>query len=444
MKNIVILVSLILVIQTVKAQHPKYTDCFQKGKMNYKSGNYYNAIKDFSIAIDFAGTSQQLKDSCTIWIERCANSLNQQLVDCKRQKYIADSLQSIENKRVVDFYLHNMDSLFSIAKYKDVLKYIILLEKIKESKDKESIINYKVDLCTDIIKKQKELNNAILLNYKISAATMYKEMRNLNPHEAFLKTSYKYVIDLMDKDNLKFNCAKPIEELDFNKYGNFSFGEFDFLDMKYVVTDLDSSQINMWLGIDFYFSPEAISFMGKMIMQSTDSVVDVSNTNFRNGLLGFINSTEEVDSIISKINMVGKCIPFPEEMNFNILFSDLKLIWDKESDSYKSVGSIGISNIGTKQINKYVNGYVNVMRNRFDDMIDIYLQADESTWFFFTYSRGIMSTLSSLTTYNDIIFDVKEKDRTLENKETGKTYYYEKSSLPTRAASKRRFEEGEE
>jgi len=264
----------------------------------------------------------------------------------------------------------------------------------------------------------------------------------------FDSKNQKYIVASPDKLRKYQNAGQyfslDLQTCDVHAKGEMGFGmDFEFLKMK-AVGDLnhqtisDTLKMNMMLGVDFMFNAEAVDFMGKMIMQSTDSTIDVTSDAYRENMIEMLGSSAVVDSLLAQLAMNGMFTTFPNELKYNLFFNDLKMVWSPKTQSFRSVGLIGIGNIGTKQINKYVNGYVNVMKNRTDDMIDIYLEANESTWFFFTYSRGIMSSLSSLNTFNDIIFDVKEKDRTKE--ENGKIYYYEKSSLPNRAASMRRYQ----
>lgn len=62
-------------------------------------------------------------------------------------------------------------------------------------------------------------------------------------------------------------------------------------------------------------------------------------------------------------------------------------------------------------MNVYVDGYIEIQRRRSGDLIDIYLKADESTWYYFSYFRGVMMVQSSSRDFNTIIVNTKIKDR---------------------------------
>ena len=90
----------------------------------------------------------------------------------------------------------------------------------------------------------------------------------------------------------------------------------------------------------------------------------------------------------------------------------MKLKWNPETDSYQSVGKIGVGNIGKRQVNVKVNGKVEVEVGRIP-AISIYLEADKETWWYFQYSRNIMQAYSSLDEFNSTITELKPDKRKL-------------------------------
>jgi len=44
-------------------------------------------------------------------------------------------------------------------------------------------------------------------------------------------------------------------------------------------------------------------------------------------------------------------------------------------------------------------------------MIDVYLKADESTWYYFSYVRGVMMAQSGNNSFNTIVSTTKLNDR---------------------------------
>ena len=80
----------------------------------------------------------------------------------------------------------------------------------------------------------------------------------------------------------------------------------------------------------------------------------------------------------------------------------MNLYWNESSSSFRSKGKIGIGFIGSQPINAYVDGFIEIQRRRSGDMIDIYLKGDKSTWYYFSYFKGVMMTQSGNNEYNTV------------------------------------------
>ena len=78
-----------------------------------------------------------------------------------------------------------------------------------------------------------------------------------------------------------------------------------------------------------------------------------------------------------------------------------------------SYGPIGIGCIGKTQINKFVDGLIEIERKRTGDVLNIYLEFENGKdWYFFNYRNNLMQTISANTEYNTIIQELKEDKRT--------------------------------
>ncbi len=94
-----------------------------------------------------------------------------------------------------------------------------------------------------------------------------------------------------------------------------------------------------------------------------------------------------------------------------LFLNDVNLYWNESSSSFRSKGRIGIGFIGVQPVNIYVDGFIEIQRRRSGDMFDIYLKADESTWYYFSYIRGNMMVQSADIDFNTYIADLKQKIR---------------------------------
>jgi hypothetical protein len=112
----------------------------------------------------------------------------------------------------------------------------------------------------------------------------------------------------------------------------------------------------------------------------------------------------------------------PSELQHSIFLSDVKLYWNKESLSYKSLGSIGVGYVGKVPVNRMVRGYVEIARKRSGDAFNFYIELDGNTYFFFNYQRGVMQAISSDLKFNDTINNMKP-DKRVADENDGKAPY---------------------
>lgn len=177
---------------------------------------------------------------------------------------------------------------------------------------------------------------------------------------------------------------------------------------------LDNQAIfDLFLITDFFFTDVALKKMAKKLEETTSlDPVKIDRPTFEKGLREVLGKTEG-DKLIAQINLQGGIKKMPDAMKKPLVFNDIKFKWDNESNSYKSFGKLGISNIDNKQINKYVNGKVQLIKKRSGDVLTVYLEVDRNTWYFFTYTRGLMQAISSDAEFNAAIQEVKPDKRKL-------------------------------
>jgi hypothetical protein len=199
--------------------------------------------------------------------------------------------------------------------------------------------------------------------------------------------------------------------------GTINFGaKFDlvnFANAGKIIHSIDSGIIDIetLMALDFHFSPEALKIMAdEFRMMPTLSPVKL-NTELNNKGMDDLIGVSAATQIKEDINLFGTPRSLPKEFNYELLLNDVKLKWNESTSSFRSYGKIGIGFIGPQPINVYVDGYIEIQRRRSGDMIDIYLKADQSTWYYFSYIRGNMMTQAGNNAYNSLIANTKLNDR---------------------------------
>ena len=127
-----------------------------------------------------------------------------------------------------------------------------------------------------------------------------------------------------------------------------------------------------------------------------------------------------------ELNLFGEVKELPPGLKHTIFFNELKLIWNDATNSYRSFGKIGIGSINETQINRRVNGLIEIQIKRSGDIFDILLEIDENHWYYFGYTREVMQTHSSNKEYLEKIKALNPKDRKqrVRTKGGGLSYIY--------------------
>jgi len=113
-------------------------------------------------------------------------------------------------------------------------------------------------------------------------------------------------------------------------------------------------------------------------------------------------------------------IPF--RLTDKFIFNELLFIWYPELNSFIHYGPIAVANIGKNQVNKYVFGFIRIEKSRRGDSFEMLLEPSLTDWYYFKYSAGTFSGISSDENFNQVVYDTKPGQR--EKKENGLFYQY--------------------
>ena len=170
-------------------------------------------------------------------------------------------------------------------------------------------------------------------------------------------------------------------------------------------------KLDIMLAIDFHIREDIILQVAKDLDSVTDNTpIDVTSIKIRKGYNEYMG-IEETDKYYEELSMYGLIERFPKELVHTIFINELNLVWNRDSRSYQSVGKIGIGNILDNQINKYVDGFIEIERKRSGDKMDIFLKIDDKTWYYFGYTRGVMQVTSSNKLFVNLVRGLKKKER---------------------------------
>ena len=92
------------------------------------------------------------------------------------------------------------------------------------------------------------------------------------------------------------------------------------------------------------------------------------------------------------------------ELVKSLTISGVNLKWSAERKSWYSNGKIGLSNVGTTDVNALVDGFIEI-RHSFDagNVINMFLQISPGVWYYFNFEGSRLFTFSSYDVYNEAI-----------------------------------------
>ena len=190
-------------------------------------------------------------------------------------------------------------------------------------------------------------------------------------------------------------------------------------------SDSGLTTMNVMLGFDFFFSDEAMMVMANDIfVVPTLEPVDMSTGQYKKGMRELIG-VEQANSLTQESSLYGVMAELPAGIRkYRILLTDVKLKWNQETSSYRSVGKIGIGNIMNKQLNVKTEGYFEIQKKKSGDMFDLYLKLDNETWYYLAYTRGVLHALSNNHSFTNPIQELKPGQRRLDVKSGQTSYIY--------------------
>jgi hypothetical protein len=214
---------------------------------------------------------------------------------------------------------------------------------------------------------------------------------------------------------IKFNKEYCMSRAEGNMNLGVDFGEMKMEPVGQISHDIKKNDIrlDLTLPLNFPFSKHALDTMISDI-QSRENLkpVNLGSKRYEKNLNELIG-TEKAGKYLNQARLFGNEAEIPKELKHTILFSDIDFQWNTSSNSYIAKGNIGIAMINGKPVNRYVNGYVEIVKQKYGDKIYMYLKLDEDRFYYFYYFRKIMRTYSNNKDFISVIENIPNRKRTI-------------------------------
>jgi hypothetical protein len=211
-----------------------------------------------------------------------------------------------------------------------------------------------------------------------------------------------------------FNISNDLGQIKLKSVGN---AQYD--------VQKDNALFSLMMIVDFYFDNGILKRMSKDLELYVGSLnpVPFEGDLFNHGIIELLGK-ERGDRALSELNLYGNYKKFPDELEKSLVFNEVKLRYNEDSKSYISEGKLGLGNVLKSEIFRYLDGVIQIKKLRGGDALDIYLEADPNTWYYFTYFKGTMLAISSNAAFNTDLQELKAKSKKM-NVERGPSYRFD-------------------
>ncbi|MDY0199962.1 MAG: hypothetical protein RBR40_03130 [Tenuifilaceae bacterium] len=169
--------------------------------------------------------------------------------------------------------------------------------------------------------------------------------------------------------------------------------------------------LDVVLALNFHFNQLSLEAMANDILLYKELAnSDQSRKIFKNYLYQQA-SPEDAKTAVNQISLFGAMTQLPKGLESTITFNELKMYWDQKNTSFVSKDKIGIGTIGGIQVNKKVNGFVEIIKRNTGDWMMIYIELSPDKYYVFYYTRGAMQVSSHNSLFTDPINSMKSRAR---------------------------------
>lgn len=191
--------------------------------------------------------------------------------------------------------------------------------------------------------------------------------------------------NFFDENIKKITASAGIAKINL-KNQHYEFNQFfviDFSKFKSVMASLADmfKYAKMDGGGEQAYNSDDASMMNKLAEIVGDSKAKKYETQARGKYVPLLNADKKV---------LGK----------GLVISNVSLVWSDTTNSFYSVGKIGLANILDKDINAQIDGLMEIQKHEDGDVLNLYLEASPELWIFLSFSQGTLSGESSVEKIN--------------------------------------------
>ncbi len=203
----------------------------------------------------------------------------------------------------------------------------------------------------------------------------------------------------------KFTLLQPVEKTSNIKLIATGDGQADMKENDYY--------FNMLLSFNIALNSKITSAMAKNMKMACDDLMEDSipspeqqladNESLFGKIAGIVGQSG-LESYKTKMSMGNASLNgLNSEMGKSFTFSKVELKWSPVYKAFYSVGKLEIAGIQKTELNKSINGYIEIRKTNKGDVVNIYLEPTPGKWQFITYSDNRLACITSDDDVNTVI-----------------------------------------
>ena len=229
----------------------------------------------------------------------------------------------------------------------------------------------------------------------ISLFTVDGKLRYDNAKEVYT-ISRSDPADVNAYENAALTYADATNSLSF--HGPMRFIGDGIKDFKMVASGIgtanpDSARyaVDALLAIDVTLPPKALEIMANELAKTTKNLPEAldGSTNELYKLGPFLGD-KAVATYSQRLGVSDPLVRLSPKLAHTIVLSKVNLRWNERSRAWYSVGPLGIAGVGKQPLNALINGYVEIRRESGADVVQLYLEADKTSWYYLKFANNLL------------------------------------------------------
>ncbi|MCC3154833.1 hypothetical protein Q3A66_17120 [Hymenobacter sp. BT770] len=154
--------------------------------------------------------------------------------------------------------------------------------------------------------------------------------------------------------------------------------------------------IDALLGFDIGMPEKAVAAMGTELARVTKGSPEAldGSTNELYKLGQFIGN-KGVEEYTMRKGATADLMKLSPKLMHTIMLSKVDLRWSEKRRAWYSVGKLGLAGVGKQPLNALIDGHVEIRRENNTDLVEIYLEPEPQTWYYFKYANNLLLAKSS-------------------------------------------------